>query len=146
MTTYTAALERWRAPRNGDSRPPTRSPATGHRLLQDDLPTPPAGLPTQGDFLEIAHAAADRAQTLLNAEPLPLTPIDHAVHIAALRPGTPLEPAHRLHLDIGHWRELIATYRTDRDNLHGLGTDPRGRSALALVRDTEPGGASALRA
>ncbi|MFJ1936620.1 hypothetical protein ACIOGZ_28660 [Kitasatospora sp. NPDC088160] len=116
MTTYTTALQRWGEPRSSDPQPPVTSPVSGHRFLQEDLPQPPAGLPSQGDLLEIVHAAADRAQALLDAKPLPITPVDHAVRIAALRPGTPLEPAHRLHLDIGHWRELLTTYRETTAN------------------------------
>ncbi|MFJ7279350.1 hypothetical protein [Kitasatospora sp. NPDC098663] len=111
MTTYTAALARWRAPLGDGPHLPEHPPAAGHPLLHDDLPTAPAGLPCHSDLLEIAHAAADRAQILLDAAPLPITPIDHAVHIAAARPGTPLEPAHRLHLDIGRWRGLLAAAR-----------------------------------
>ncbi|MGW2657012.1 hypothetical protein ACWC1D_25565 [Streptomyces sp. NPDC001478] len=122
-TTFTAALEHWNTRRNT---PPTdEEAAPGPQLLnQQELPLPPAGIPSQDDLQAIAAAAADQARLLLNGTPLPDTPADHAARITATRPGTPLEPAYRLGLDVGHWRDLVATHRNrhTRSQHHGDST------------------------
>ncbi|MEU8543003.1 hypothetical protein AB0C52_23960 [Streptomyces sp. NPDC048717] len=127
-TTFTAALEHWNNnPRDNNPSTDRQTPPPGPRLLQQDLPLPPAGLPSPTELHEIAAAAADRAQLLLDGAPVPDTPVDHAVHITATRPGTPLEPTHRLGLDVGHWRELVTNHRDH----HTLGRPSHGHHVQA---------------
>ncbi|MFJ4679112.1 hypothetical protein [Kitasatospora sp. NPDC088783] len=113
-TTFTAALQRWNT--RPDTAAQSSEVAAGARLDAQDLPPTPAGLPTQAALQEIVDAAADRARLLLAGAPVPETPLDHAVHITATRPGVSLDPAHRLGIDIGDWRALVTEHpaRTGR--------------------------------
>jgi hypothetical protein len=115
LTTFTAALSRWKASQAAPGTPPAANTAEdpGPQLLHDrHLPPPPNTLPSLPALQNIAQATADRARRLLDGHPLPETALTDAVHMAATAPGIDTTTAYRLNIDVGHWRDLVTAHRT----------------------------------